>query len=133
MPRKPKSNPTDRSKAVADDAAAMDAASAGTQEAELSAQPLGPNEKPKNWGPPYKTIYRNLELGFELGEDRRFKQRVFKFRDKPDEQTRQTLKDAGFRYRPEDHAWTVQADAVTRELSDRLAQELAGEDQGRGR
>jgi hypothetical protein len=93
-------------------------------------------EQPKNWGPPYKAIYTSAEKGFEMGENRRFKQRVFTFKDKPDEQIIAALKDAGFKYRAEEKAWTVQATPATRELSDQLAMQFAGVDSvttGRGR
>src|ERR1039458_8863284 len=33
----------------------------------------------KNWGPAYKAIFSCTSKGFEMGEDRRFKQRLFKF------------------------------------------------------
>jgi hypothetical protein len=87
----------------------------------------GTEQTPKNWGPPYRAIYTNTDKGFELGENRRFKQRVFTFREKPDAETIEALKAAGFRYRGEEKAWTVQATAVTRELSDDLARQFAGE------
>jgi hypothetical protein len=90
-------------------------------------------ETPKNWGPPYKAIYTNAVKGFELGEDRRWKQRVFKFSDKPGPDVIDALKAAGFKYRAEEKSWTVQATPVTRELSDQLAQQFAGEEIGTGR
>src|ERR1700733_14835844 len=37
----------------------------------------GPEGQGKNWGPPYKAIFRSAAKGFEMGENRRFKQRVF--------------------------------------------------------
>jgi hypothetical protein len=92
---------------------------------------------PKNWGPPYKAIYTNAAKGFELGENRRFKQRVFTFKERPDAETIDALKSAGFKYRAEEKAWTVPATPVTRELTDQLAQQFAGEtasrDAGRSR
>jgi hypothetical protein len=84
----------------------------------------------RNWGPPYKSIFSCPEKGFEMGEDRRFKQRVFKFLDKPDEQTLSVLKAHGFAYRASEKAWTVNATAENRVLTDRLAREFAGIDQG---
>jgi len=87
------------------------------------------DEQPKNWGPPYKAIYTNAAKGFELGENRRFKQRVFTFNDKPDAEVNESLKTAGFKYRAEEKAWTVPATAVTRELSDDLAKQFAGAEQ----
>ena len=89
----------------------------------------GSEDQGKNWGPPYKAIFSNAAKGFEMGENRRFKQRVFKFREKPDSNTIATLKDNGFTYRPEEKAWTIPANAATRELSDQLAREFAGESQ----
>jgi hypothetical protein len=89
-------------------------------------------QQPKNWGPPYKAIYTNPSKGFELGEDRRWKQRVFKFTDKPGLDVIDALKAAGFKYRAEEKAWTVQASPVTRELSDQLAQQFAGGEIDRG-
>ncbi len=88
----------------------------------------GPAEgQGKNWGPPYKAIFTSSSKGFEMGENRRFKQRVFKFRDKPDAETLAALKDFGFTYRPEEKAWTIRADEATRLLTDRLAMQFAGE------
>ena len=81
----------------------------------------------KNWGPPYKAIFTCSAKGFEMGENRRFKQRVFKFKDKPDAETLAALKDSGFTYRPEEKAWTIPADEATRLLTDRLAIRFAGE------
>ena len=80
----------------------------------------------KNWGPPYKAIFTSSAKGFEMGENRRFKQRVFKFNDKPDAETLAALKDNGFTYRPEEKAWTIHADAESRLLTDRLALQFAG-------
>jgi hypothetical protein len=79
----------------------------------------------KNWGPPYKAIFTSSAKGFEMGENRRFKQRVFKFTDKPDTETLAALKDNGFTYRPEEKAWTIHADAESRLLTDRLALQFA--------
>lgn len=83
----------------------------------------------KNWGPPYKAIVTCSAKGFEMGENRRFRQRVFKFKDKPDAETIAALKDNGFTYRPEEKAWTIHADNATRLLSDQLAARFAGESQ----
>jgi hypothetical protein len=79
----------------------------------------------KNWGPPYKAIVSFPDKGFEMGENRRFKQRVFKFHEKPDEQVLAALKDAGFKYRAKEKAWTIQANADTRKLSEDLARQFA--------
>jgi hypothetical protein len=95
------------------------------------AQP--PTENPKNWGPPYKAIFTSTEKGFEMGENRRFKQRVFKFKDKPDSEIVAVLKDNGFTYRPEEKAWTIQADNATRLLSDQLAAQFAGQSRDQSR
>lgn len=81
----------------------------------------------KNWGPPYKAIFTSTAKGFEMGEDRRFKQRVFKFKEKPAPEILERLKDAGFVYRGEEKAWTIHADNASRLLSDELAAEFAGE------
>jgi hypothetical protein len=95
----------------------------------LAQQNEGPEGQGKNWGPPYKAIFSSAAKGFEMGENRRFKQRVFKFAEKPDSETLATLKDNGFTYRPEEKAWTIPANAATRELTDQLAREFAGEPQ----
>lgn len=81
----------------------------------------------KNWGPPYKAIFTSPAKGFEMGENRRFKQRVFKFNEKPAPEIIEKLKDAGFVYRPEEKAWTIHADSASRVLSEELAAEFAGE------
>ncbi len=87
----------------------------------------------KTWGDPYKAIFASREKGFEMGENRRFKQRVFIFAEKPAEEVLAKLKDAGFTYRANEKAWTIHADADTRKLSDELAREIAGQGQGMSR
>jgi hypothetical protein len=84
----------------------------------------------RDWGNPYKTIFVSKEKGFEMGENRRFKQRVFIFEEKPSEQILAALKENGFTYRAGEKAWTIQADADTRKLSDELAREFAGQTVG---
>jgi hypothetical protein len=81
----------------------------------------------RDWGNPYKPIFSSKDKGFEMGENRRFKQRVFIFTEKQDEQILAALKDNGFTYRAGEKAWTIQADAETRKLSDELAREFAGQ------
>jgi hypothetical protein len=96
--------------------------------AQVSAQENnGPEGQGKNWGPPYKAIFSSAAKGFEMGENRRFKQRVFKFAEKPDSETLAALKDNGFTYRPEEKAWTIPANDATRQITDRLAKAFAGE------
>ena len=87
----------------------------------------GPEGQGKNWGPPYKAILSSSAKGFEMGENRRFKQRVFIFKDKPAPDVLAALKDNGFTYRPAEKAWTIPANAATRELSDQLARQFGGE------
>ena len=82
----------------------------------------------KHYGPPYKAIFTSADKGFELGENRRFKQRVFTFKDKPDEAVLAALKEHGFTYRPAEKAWTTEATAESRVLTDRLAKQFAGND-----
>lgn len=84
----------------------------------------------KNWGPAYKSIFTCTAKGFEMGEDRRFKQRVFKFSEKPEEHVLAALKEHGFTYRANEKAWTVTATAENRVLTDRLARDFAGIEQG---
>jgi len=80
----------------------------------------------KNWGEPYKAIFTSQEMGFEMGENRRFRQRVFKFTEKPADDVLAALKENGFSYRAAERAWTIQATPDTRRLSDELAREFAG-------
>ena len=87
-------------------------------------------EPPRNWGDPYKAIFTSKASGFEMGENRRFKQRVFIFSEKPDDSVIDTLKENGFTYRAAEKAWTIPANPDTRRLSEELAQKFAG--QGRG-
>ena len=70
-------------------------------------------EPPKNWGDPYKSIFSCGEQGFELGENRRFKQRVFMFREKPTGEILSALKNNGFTYRAAEKAWTLPANPET--------------------
>ena len=83
-------------------------------------------EPPKNWGDPYKSIFSCPEQGFELGEHRRFKQRVFRFAERPDPERLAELKDLGFTYRAAEKAWTVPADPDSRRMTDELARRWAG-------
>lgn len=78
----------------------------------------------KHYGPPYKALFTSD--GFELGENRRFKQRVFTFRERPADDVIAALKEQGFTYRAAEKAWTTPATAESRVLSDRLAQRFAG-------
>jgi hypothetical protein len=89
------------------------------------------DQPPRNWGDPYKTIFSGN--GFELGEHRRFKQRVFRFDDKPDAELLAKLKEAGFTYRAAEKAWTIPANPDTRRLTDEMAREMAGPAEGMSR
>jgi hypothetical protein len=79
----------------------------------------------KNWGDPYKAIVSTP--AFEMGENRRFKQRVFTFKEKPSDDVLAALKDNGFTYRANEKAWTIQANPDTRRLSEELAEQFAGQ------
>jgi hypothetical protein len=120
------SDATTNTTAVSEATAVMDPAPASeTQAAAEDGQVPA-----KNWGPPYKSIFSCPAKGFEMGEDRQFKQRVFKFLDKPEEHVLAVLKEHGFTYRAAEKAWTVNATAENRVLTDRLAREFAGIGQG---
>ena len=90
-------------------------------------------ERPKNWGEPYKPIFVSKDKGFELGENRRFKQRVFKFNERPADDILAVLKENGFTYRAAEKAWTIHADPDSRRMSDELARQMAGEAVGMSR
>lgn len=92
-----------------------------------------PPTEAKNWGPPYKAIFVCPAKGFEMGEDRRFRQRVFKFTEKPSENILAALKENGFIYRPGEKTWTISASSETRLLADRLAKEFEGAQQAASR
>ncbi|MGD0462091.1 MAG: hypothetical protein ABSB74_06355 [Tepidisphaeraceae bacterium] len=83
------------------------------------------NPETKNWGDPYKAIVSTPT--FEMGENRRFKQRVFIFKEKPSEDVLASLKENGFTYRANEKAWTIQANPDTRRLSEELAEQFAGQ------
>jgi hypothetical protein len=104
----------------------------------IDGPPVAPNgeviteaEQPKNWGDPYKAIVTGD--GFELGENRRFKQRVFTFREKPSDEVLAVLRKNGFTYRANEKAWTIPANPDTRKLSDDLARQFAGPAAGKVR
>jgi hypothetical protein len=78
---------------------------------------------PNNWGDRFKAVLTTAT--FQMSEDRRFKQRVFKFNEKPADEVIATLKENGFTYRPHKKSWTIPVSAETRLLSDRLAHEFA--------
>jgi hypothetical protein len=82
----------------------------------------------RNWGEPYKAIVTTKD--FEMGENRRFKQRVFKFKEKPSDDVIAALKNNVFTYRPAEKAWTIQASAETRVITDQLAKDFSGQSQG---
>ena len=93
---------------------------------------IGPNNpEAKNWGPPYKSIVSTPI--FEMGENRRFKQRLFTFKEKPAEEVLAVLKEHGFTYRANEKAWTIPANAETRKLTDELAKEFGGPSEGLAR
>ncbi len=79
----------------------------------------------KQWSNPYSSIFTCVVRGFELGEDRRYKQRVFKFTEKPSQDIIDTLKENGFKYRPQEKTWTISANPDTRLLTDQLARQFA--------
>jgi hypothetical protein len=87
----------------------------------------------REWANPYKAVFVSKEKGFEMGENRRFNQRVFLFKEKPSDEILAALKDAGFTYRAGEKAWTIQANAQTRKVSDELARQFAGHSAGMSR
>lgn len=139
MTRKKKAQQEDQSAKVEVDAATATAPEARDevafdQEAATSiaedirqASPAEQGQEPQR-GTPYRAILIDNAHGIELGENVRFRQRVLKFRDKPDERLRATLKESGFTFRPAEKAWTIPATPESREFTDRLMQEIAGRD-----
>lgn len=91
----------------------------------LPAVEVAPVEKSQGRNPYFQTIFMSVPSGFELGEDWRFKQRVFRFKEKPDESVINALKENGFTYRPSEKAWTIPADYASRTISDKLARHFA--------
>ena len=87
----------------------------------------------RQWANPYKAVFVSKDKGFEMGENRRFNQRVFLFKEKPSEEILAALKYAGFTYRAGEKAWTIQASALTRKVSDELARQFAGHSAGMSR
>jgi hypothetical protein len=87
----------------------------------------------RQWANPYKAVFVSKDKGFEMGENRRFNQRVFLFKEKPSEEILAALKDAGFTYRAGEKSWTIQANPQTRKLSDELARQFAGHSAGMSR
>lgn len=106
------------------------AATSGPARATESTGKAGPATDEKGWSTPYVPVFACREKGFELGENRRYKQRVFVFSEKPGDDIRAKLRENGFVYRATEKAWTIPANAETRVLSDRLAREFAGAAQG---
>lgn len=112
--------------------ATLEPAAEPSSSAPVGETPESTEQTAQNWGPPYKAIFTSTATGIEMGENRRFKQRVFMFKDKPDEQIIAVLKENGFTYRPAEKAWTIPATAESRLLTDRLAKEFAGQAAGPG-
>ncbi len=102
------------------------ASSPTTTEADEPGPGDGPAE-PRQWGNPYKAVFTSGPGGFELGEDRRFKQVVFKFKERPEPEVLGKLKEAGYTYRAAEKSWTVPASAAAREDARALAGGLHGE------
>ena len=73
----------------------------------------------------YRVIFASAVKGFELGEHYAFRQRVFRFKEKPETEVITALKEAGFIYRPHERAWTIPADYASRRISDTLARRFA--------
>jgi len=94
---------------------------------------LNPPAPQTNWGNPYRQLFSSTTKGFEMGENRRFKQRVFIFKERPEPSVIDTLKECGFTYRPAEKSWTIPANPDTRRLSEELAHQFAGEAQGMSR
>lgn len=53
---------------------------------------------------------QDVAAGVRLLEDRRFKQVQLKFADKPSAAVREMVREAGYRWREEEQAWTKQID-----------------------
>jgi hypothetical protein len=79
---------------------------------------------------PYRPIFHSNSKQFEYGEDRRYRQIVFHFQEKPEQDLIDKLKSHGYKWRSDDKSWRVQADAVTRVEASRLANEIHGEEPG---
>ena len=50
------------------------------------------------------------EAGVGLLEDRRFRQMQIRFREKPSDEVRRVIREAGYQWRSQDQAWTKQID-----------------------
>ena len=90
-------------------------------------------EAEKTWGNPYRATFTCPAKGFELGENYRFRQVVFYFKESPDMETKTKLKDAGFVYRAGEKGWTLPATAANREVATNLARVFKGEQVSNGR
>lgn len=135
MPRKPKKDVSESQRAKPKQGAG--AKETSSQEGQVQAAAQADTEHPiagvevtqavnsQRSDPYYRTIFMSVFSGFELGEDRRFKQRVFRFREKPDDHVLNALRENGFTYRPAEKFWTIQADYASRTTSDRLARQFA--------
>ncbi len=92
----------------------------------IAPQPQAPSEsKQQKLVSPYRVVFKSAALGFELGEDSQYRQRVFRFHEKPGDEVIAALKENGFKYRPQEKAWTVQASFASRAVSDNLARQFA--------
>lgn len=100
---------------------------------EPDARPADAEGKPKGWLDPYRALVTSNAKGFECGEDRRIKQMMFRFKEKPEQAVIDRLKEVGFKYRVEEKTWTIQVTPATRELAINLAREWAGIENTPGR
>ncbi len=92
----------------------------------IAPEPQAPSEsKQQKLVSPYRVVFKSAALGFELGEDSQYRQRVFRFHEKPGDEVIAALKENGFKYRPQEKAWTLQASFASRAVSDNLARQFA--------
>ncbi len=92
----------------------------------IAQEPQAPAEsKQQKLVSPYRVVFKSAALGFELGEDSQYRQRVFRFHEKPGNEVIAALKENGFKYRPQEKAWTLQASFASRAVSDNLARQFA--------
>jgi hypothetical protein len=113
--------------------AVENAATAVEEPATPDTPPAEPGFNDRPFSNPYRPVFSSKTAGFELGENYRFKQRVFSFDDKPADHIIATLKENGFTYRPAEKSWTIPASAETRLLTDRLAREFTGQEHAASR
>lgn len=126
-------SPAQPQPAVAGDDCSQPPAATTAPVADANDSEPGAGTERKQWSNPIWVMFACPAKGFNLVENRRFKQFAFYFDADPGAEVKGMLKETGFIYRPGDQSWTLPVTAANHELAVYLARELKGEELDKGR